>query len=65
MIPERYLEYLALETIRNKYTELINSLRGKYYFNYGIDIIALEQRINKLQEEILEPYALNNTSKEE
>lgn len=72
MIPEKYLEYLALDSILQGYmsSSCLNdySQDTEVYLPYDhmhIDLKKLKSRLVELQKEFLEPYVLNNTSKEE
>lgn len=71
MINERYLEYLALDSILQGYVEvqcLNDYYKEKCYLlnnHMQIDLDKLKQRVIELQKEFLEPYVITNTSKEE
>lgn len=71
MINERYLEYLALDSILQGYVEvqcLNDHYKEKCYLlnnHMQIDLDKLKQRVIELQKEFLEPYVIINTSKEE
>ena len=60
MINERYLEYLALDSILQGYVDV------SYFLNnhMQIDLDKLKNRVIELQKEFLEPYAINSDSKE-
>ena len=60
MINERYLEYLALDSI------LQGCVDVSYFLNnhMQIDLDKLKNRVIELQKEFLEPYAINSDSKE-
>lgn len=60
MIPERILEYLILADIEN-------SICTKDEFtenNKKYSMEKVRKRLNEIRQEILEPYALDSTSKE-
>ena len=71
MINERYLEYLALDSILQGYVEvqcLNDYYKEKCYLlnnHMQIELDKLKQRVIELQKEFLEPYVITNTSKEE
>lgn len=65
MTNERYLEYLALDSIIQGYVAYY--YRKECYLlnsHMKIDLDKIKKRIIELQKEFLEPYALTNTSKE-
>lgn len=72
MIKERYLEYLALNTILNDYMYIDdydkNEPTCEIYLANKKPIVLnskkLRERITEIQKEFLEPYALDSTSKE-
>lgn len=70
MTNERYLEYLALDSIIQGYVEVqcLNDYYREecYLFNnhMKVDLDKIKKRIIELQKEFLEPYALTDTSKE-
>lgn len=71
MIPERYLEYLALDSILQGYIN-VQCLNDYYHEecyllnnHMQIDLDKLKKRIIELQKEFLEPYVLTKASKEE
>ncbi len=71
MIKERYLEYLALDTILNHYMSDYSRNEPKcnlYLANNKcivLDTKKLRARVTKLQKEFLEEYiCINSTSKE-
>ena len=72
MIIERYLEYLALNTILNDYMYISDYSKNEpiceIYLADKKPIVLnarkLRERITKIQKEFLEPYALDSTSKE-
>lgn len=73
MINERYLEYLALDSILQGYMSSIelNMNRPRectiwYADNTSgvLDLHKLKKRVTELQKEFLEPYVIDSTSKE-
>ena len=66
MINERYLEYLALDSILQGYVD-VKCLNEECYLlnnHMQIDLDKLKNRVIELQKEFLEPYAINSDSKE-
>lgn len=73
MINERYLEYLALDSVLQGYMSAAELTIGRprectiwYADNTPevIDLHRLKKRVTELQKEFLEPYVIDSTSKE-
>lgn len=71
MVNERYLEYLALDSILQGYLE-IRCLNDYYHDecyllnnHMQIDLDKLKARVIELQKEFLAPYVIDSNSKED
>lgn len=64
MTNERYLEYLALDSIIQGYVDYYREECYLLNSHMKIDLDKIKKRIIELQKEFLEPYALTDTSKE-
>lgn len=64
MTNERYLEYLALDSIIQGYVDYYREECHLLNSHMKIDLDKIKKRIIELQKEFLEPYALTDTSKE-
>ena len=74
MIPEKYLEYLALDSIMQGWmdftefgnkSEVCNTFRYADGTNVPINLYKLKDRITELQKEFLEEYVIDSTSKDD